>query len=256
MKMDRDLLARLQNETWFVFMNHGYAPCDEEKATFPSLDSDDDKWRHQVFLYFYLLTHVKFRHHCVGYAACNLLDVGCGRGGGLSVMKRYYGLRRAVGIDANPQQIMFCIDRHPGRGLEFIEGNAMAIPLSDESIDVITNVESSHCYEELPKFLSEVRRVLRPNGLLLLADNRERSSGKLLSLEAALLGSGLTPLLRKDITENVLRACILDADRFDRVFDGKGAALIRDISVNSSKIYSAGAGVYMAYVLEKPADLL
>jgi O-methyltransferase len=166
-------------------------------------------------------------------------------------MKRYYGLRRAVGIDANPQQIAFCVEQHQGRGLEFVEGNSMAIPLCDASIDVITNVESSHCYEDLPKFFSEVRRVLRPSGLLLLADNRERAGGKLLSLEAALLDSGLKPLLRNNITDRVLQACILDADRFGHVFAGKHAEIVKNISVNSAKVYSSGAGVYMAYVLKK-----
>lgn len=249
--LDRDLLAGLVGEPWFIFMNHGYAPTEEEKATFPSLDGNDNKWYHQVFLYFCLLNFANTHRYRLGWDECDLLDVGCGRGGGLAAMKRHYGLRRAVGIDANPQQIAFCVDRYRGQGLEFIEGSSMAIPLGDASIDVITNVESSHCYADLPKFFSEVRRVLRPTGLLLLADNRERAGGKMLSLEAALLGSGLKPLLRKDITDRVLQACLLDADRFGHVFASKHAEIVKSISVNSAKVYSSGAGVYMAYVLTK-----
>ncbi len=34
------------------------------------------------------------------------------------------------------------------------------------------NIESSHCYGSMTRFLSEVSRVLRPNGYLLLADLR------------------------------------------------------------------------------------
>jgi SAM-dependent methyltransferase len=248
------LLAGLAGESWFVFMNHGYAPIDHDASDFPSLDDEDDKWRHQVFLYFYLLNFAKARLACMVRGECDLLDVGCGRGGGLAAMKRYYGLRRAVGIDSSPQQIAFCIDRHRGACLEFADGSAMAIPVSTESIDVVTNVESSHCYEDLPGFLVEVRRVLRPNGLLLLADNRERGGGKRLTLEVALVGSGLRLLRREDITERVHQACIRDADRFKYVFSSDKAEVIRNISVNSENVYSSGAGIYMAYCLEKVAD--
>jgi len=250
-KVDRDILAPVTGESWLIFMNHGYAPTDHDASRFPSLDAEDDKWRHQVFLYFYLLNFAKARHSCMGSGECDLLDVGCGRGGGLAAMKRYYGLRRAVGIDANPQQIAFCIDRHQKAGLEFANGSAMALPVSSESIDVVTNVESSHCYDDLPRFLAEVRRVLRPNGLFLLADNRERCGGKRFTLEAALLGSGLRLVHKENITERVRQACIRDTERFKSIFSNEKAEGIRKVSENSEKAYASGSGIYLAYVLEK-----
>lgn len=254
LKMDRDLLAELVGEPWFVFMNHGYAPTDTEKGSFPELRDDDEKWRHQVYLYCHLLNYLMagLRFTDVGFNFTSLLDIGCGRGGGLLAIDRYFGgFRRAVGIDANPGQIAFCVDRYQDERLEFIEGSAMSIPLSDESFDVITNVESSHCYEDLPKFFSEARRVLRPGGTLLLADNRELRSGKIFSLEAAMLDSGLKPLVRNDITDRVLQACLLDADRFGHLFASRHAGIVKSIAANSAKVYSSGDGVYMAYVLRK-----
>jgi SAM-dependent methyltransferase len=41
-----------------------------------------------------------------------------------------------------------------------------------ESFDAVINVEASHCYPSLPRFLAEVARVLRPGGHFLYADVR------------------------------------------------------------------------------------
>jgi ubiquinone/menaquinone biosynthesis C-methylase UbiE len=46
------------------------------------------------------------------------------------------------------------------------------MPFPDASFDAVINVESSHCYPSMGRFLSEVHRVLRPRGSLLFADLR------------------------------------------------------------------------------------
>jgi ubiquinone/menaquinone biosynthesis C-methylase UbiE len=261
LKLDRDLLAGLMSEPWFVFMNHGYAPTGDEvkQGYFPAeLCPEKDSWLHQINLYFKLLGYYIQRYPPFGdwpmFYNTSVLDIGCGRGGGLRYLALGSGpFKKMVGIDANPGQIAFCADRYQSiDNLEFVQGSAMAIPLGSESIDIITNVESSHCYEDLPKFFAEARRVLRPGGMLLLADNRERYSGKIFTLETAMLASGLKPVRKENITEGVLRACVLDAERFGHLFDSKRADIVRKISWNSAKAYSSGAGVYLAYALEKP----
>jgi SAM-dependent methyltransferase len=45
-----------------------------------------------------------------------------------------------------------------------VQGDAEALPFDDGSFDAVINVESSHNYPDLAKFLSEVARVLRPGG--------------------------------------------------------------------------------------------
>jgi ubiquinone/menaquinone biosynthesis C-methylase UbiE len=56
--------------------------------------------------------------------------------------------------------------------IEFIQGSAERLPFGDEDFDVVINIESSHTYGSVARFLSEVERVLRPGGYLLLADLR------------------------------------------------------------------------------------
>lgn len=47
------------------------------------------------------------------------------------------------------------------------------MPFSENTIDIILNVESSHLYNDINRFLKEVMRVLKPGGYLCWADLRE-----------------------------------------------------------------------------------
>lgn len=247
-----NIFSKMRGESWFVFMNHGYAPSESETNSFPKLQAEDEKWRHQVFLYFYLMNSARSLSRSITPRACDLLDVGCGRGGGLSAAKRYYGLRKAVGVDLNFQQIAFCTDQHQGIGLEFVQGSALAMPFEDGSFHLVSNVESSHSYGDVSAFLREVRRILKSGGLFLLADLREKSFEAPI-FEVELLSSGLKPLFKEDITEKVRQACVSDVERFRTVFGSEKAEFPRDIAARMKDVYASGTTSYLAYVLEKTA---
>ena len=55
---------------------------------------------------------------------------------------------------------------------QILQGLATDIPLQNDTVDLILNVESSHCYGDQPRFLQECFRILRPGGYLLWADLR------------------------------------------------------------------------------------
>jgi ubiquinone/menaquinone biosynthesis C-methylase UbiE len=57
----------------------------------------------------------------------------------------------------------------PGR-YELKEGTAEDIPLEDGSVDAVTALKNLHEWEDAPKGLSEVARVLGPGGVLVLRD--------------------------------------------------------------------------------------
>jgi len=101
--------------------------------------------------------------------------------------------------------------------LSFSEGDAESIAYPDNSFDVVINVESSHCYPSFNKFLSEVKRVLNPGGLLLLADFR--SKHQINSFRSELISSGLKIDKLEDITELVLLSLKNDSKRKETIIE-------------------------------------
>jgi ubiquinone/menaquinone biosynthesis C-methylase UbiE len=95
--------------------------------------------------------------------------------------------------------------------LRFTTGDAQALPFPDGSFDVVVNVESSHCYSSVPRFLAEVTRVLRPGGRLFWADLRP--AGEVEATRAQLRACGLRIEQEQDVTTEVLHALDLDSDR-------------------------------------------
>lgn len=133
-----------------------------------------------------------------------LLDVGCGFGEGLNFASRVFDIRSVVGLDLCQDAIDRANARLSRKGMAFVCGDAEKLPFDDCEMDIIINVESSHTYPDLSRFLKEVSRVLRPGGyfshLDLFTDERYRHFSELKT------GVGLEWLAETDITDSVKRA--------------------------------------------------
>jgi ubiquinone/menaquinone biosynthesis C-methylase UbiE len=64
------------------------------------------------------------------------------------------------------------------------------------------NVESCHAYGSVEKFLSEVKRVLKPGGYFLMVDFRSDNTINILKEQVS--SSGLELLEEEDISKNVI----------------------------------------------------
>src|SRR5258708_1023869 len=103
---------------------------------------------------------------------------------------------------------------------------AAAIDFSGkDGVEVVINLESSDCYGSMTKFVSEVYRVLRPDGHFLFSDHRDRD--KLDLLREQLNDSGLRVVKETDITLNVVAALDLDNDRKQRMIAQKCPRVLR-----------------------------
>ena len=116
-----------------------------------------------------------------------------------------------TGLDFNADGIAFCRRKHNVPGLDFAHGDAESLPFADESFDAVINVEASHAYPRLPRFLAEVVRVLRPGGHFLYADFRGRSEFP--DWETALADTQLRELSERVINPEVLRAMSKNSQR-------------------------------------------
>uniref|UniRef100_A0A1I8B6Y4 Methyltransf_11 domain-containing protein n=1 Tax=Meloidogyne hapla TaxID=6305 RepID=A0A1I8B6Y4_MELHA len=178
------LLGILQREKIFDihFLNFGYVEDDEEENKKNSQSNSPSKLVQSVgnfpkgvegdALRAHCLLYEKTLEQCPLYESLNglqLLEVGCGPGGGLNWIK-------VAHPEIGP---LYGLDRHPPPsdslplGVNVISGRAEKLPFADCSFDILLNVESSHCYGEGEKaFFHEVSRVLKKGGYLCWTDIR------------------------------------------------------------------------------------
>ncbi len=95
-----------------------------------------------------------------------LCDAGCGTGGNITFLRSLLpGLEYATGIDISPDALHFCASS--GVDATLVEASATAIPLPDESCDLVTSFD---VLVQLPRDgsdaqnIAEMHRILRPGG--------------------------------------------------------------------------------------------
>jgi SAM-dependent methyltransferase len=90
-----------------------------------------------------------------------ILDVGCGTGTNLGELSR---LGRVEGVDAEPAAVEFCRSRGWSVGLS----TGVELPFEDGSFEVVTLLDVIEHVDEDRALLAEARRVLTPNGIVLI----------------------------------------------------------------------------------------
>lgn len=237
----------LKNED-SAFLNYGYSPLASNGSGL-KLESGDEIDRFSIQLYSRVAGARELRGK-------DVLEIGCGRGGGASFIARYLQPARLTGIDLSARTVRFCQRRHCIKNLQFLRGAADDLPLPSNSFDAVVNVESSHCYPSFERFLGEVARVLRPNGVLLFADLRPQDEVARLRRQ---LEERFTIVEEEPITANVVRALELDSDRRNLMIQERAPKFLHHglqvfLSVKGSPIFDAfacGALQYVRFVLEK-----
>jgi ubiquinone/menaquinone biosynthesis C-methylase UbiE len=231
-----------------IFMNYGYYNPDDTFKLAPEYKSN----RFSAQLYHKLVCDTEI-------ADMNLLEVGSGRGGGLSYLAKYFAPSTALGVDINKQAVNFCNRYYKQKNLSFVCGDAQNLSfLESNSFDIIINVESSHRYPRVSLFFEEVFRLLRPNGYFLFTDFRYKE--KLPELKRQLFNSGLIVLKDEVITKYVVHALEAD-DARKRLLVRKLVPIgIRRIALNfaatiGTKTYNKFASnkfEYYQFILQKP----
>ena len=183
--------------------NYGYAPCDDSVA---------ELWPnepYQIQLYAEVAKAVQAAA-CAAEPA-RLLEVCCGRGGGLAYLHATFSPQATIGMDRSLTAIRH--RRNGNAAIAHVQAHALHLPLPEASVDLAVNVEALADLPKLP-FLAEISRVLAPNGIFAVTDTMPHGP------EACHLGlidlgrkSGLEVVSFRDITMNVYEACRNDDQR-------------------------------------------
>jgi glycosyltransferase involved in cell wall biosynthesis/ubiquinone/menaquinone biosynthesis C-methylase UbiE len=102
----------------------------------------------------------------------DVLDLACGEGYGSSLMSEK--ARSVVGVDVSPEAIQHATNVYHHQNLMFQIDRADKLNLADASFDVVVSFETIEHLNEQEEMLTEIRRVLRPQGILIISSpNRE-----------------------------------------------------------------------------------
>jgi SAM-dependent methyltransferase len=186
-----------------------------------------------------------------------ILDVGCGRGGTVSVIKQFFRANRVCGVDLAPAAIQFCRANHCYTGVMFEIGDAESLVFPDASFDIVTNIESSSTYPDVRAFYQQVWRVLADGGHFLYTD--ALPAGRFAECTAYLRRLGFNSESDRDITPNVLASCDQIANYRKQAYGARAAGAMDDfLAAPGSNIYETmmrGEWTYRIQRWAKPGVL-
>ena len=127
-----------------------------------------------------------------------VLDIASGEGYGSNLLAQTAA--KVYGVDIAADAVANARRKYARANLEFLQGDAAAIPLPDASVDVVVSFETIEHVPDHDRMLAEIRRVLRPDGSLLLSSpNRPEYTEK---------AHFANPYHVKELDENQLRTLL------------------------------------------------
>ncbi|MEP7157620.1 MAG: class I SAM-dependent methyltransferase [Betaproteobacteria bacterium] len=98
----------------------------------------------------------------------SVLDVACGEGYGSALMSRHAA--QVTGVDISPEAIAHGREAYAARSnLKLIEASCTTLPFDAAMFDRVVSFETIEHIHPQAEFLDEIRRVLKPDGVLILS---------------------------------------------------------------------------------------
>lgn len=115
-------------------------------------------WGEHVARYSFALAYVESK---------DVLDIACGTGYGLAFLKT--AARSVTGVDVDPEAAREALSECDTQKVRVLLGDGTNLPFTDESFDVVTSFETLEHLHARTAFLSELKRILKPQGKLILS---------------------------------------------------------------------------------------
>lgn len=240
-------ISKIDKNADILFMNYGYHHKDQQIT----IDEQNEHNRYSIQLYHQLASSVEIRNK-------DIVEIGCGRGGGLAFITSTFAPASAIGIDVNKLAISFCNHYYNLKGLSFLHGDAHKLPLESNICDIVINVESSHRYTDMNAFLKEVFRILRPGGYFLFTDFRRYD--EIENLKRELKKNGMIMVKERIINQEVVSSLNLDNTRKHNLIKKLAPRFLHKVAQNFATIVGSETYnnlvskkfIYFSYVLRKP----
>lgn len=203
-----EVLYRLSPARKHWFFNGGYLPLDPDYIAQPEFRGED---------------HCAMMYHQAGHtqisalspAPRDILDVGCGQGGGIVYLSRLFPGARLTGTERSRAAVALARRRTaPFVAADIRRGQSGGIDLPDRSFDLVISV-GAPTYFGLTRFVTEAGRVLRPGGIISLSGGYRQGDHAAIEAElrAAASKAGLDFVSYRDITRHTFASLKADIPR-------------------------------------------
>lgn len=135
-----------------------------------------------------------------------ILDIGCGIGELSHLMSLQYPTSEIIGIDPSEKMINRAKESFSGNDIKYICGQTNCLP-KDEKFDLIVSTHAFPYIQEKRKFLSDTKKMLMPNGRLLLLFTNCNNLYDSLLLIIVKLTTSKAQYLSTTTTQNLLKDC-------------------------------------------------
>lgn len=140
-------------------------PSDRDLAIWARINHDLLDWLYKGLTgRFQIACHRLIARWAKSYSDKVVLEIGCGHGHHLQYGWNDY--QSYFGLDIEYKFLCTLRERFPGTRV--VNGDAYALPLKNQSVDCALSVYCFEHLQRLPDCLQEIRRVLKPDGELLV----------------------------------------------------------------------------------------
>ncbi len=98
-----------------------------------------------------------------------VVDAACGTGYGSHHLSEQGNAVRVLGFDLSPEAIDYAEKKHAGPRITYQTADARALPLADESVDVVVSFETLEHVVDGERLIAEFARILKPEGRLIVS---------------------------------------------------------------------------------------
>ena len=120
----------------------------------------------------YILNTLTFLHNWEEIEPqSTILDVACGTGEFERLLLNQNPTQKITGIDISEKMLNIAREKYRAYpSVKFHQASVHSLPFSSQSFDVVVSANAFHYFDEPEVALAEMKRVLKPNGKIIILD--------------------------------------------------------------------------------------